>query len=345
MRRGGADRALARQGGSALAALLVLFGLASPAFAEEIIAKSETIVETKAVFGQVESRNVVPARARTGGTIRSISVDEGSEVEAGKTIALVVDEKIALQLDAADAEIDALRSQLSNAQTELTRAEQLLARGVAPQSRVDQARTQAEVYANQLGAAEANRAVIEQQSREGEVLAPASGRVLSVPVTQGSVILAGEPVARIATGGTFLRLSLPERHAAEIVEGDTVTVGERVLSSDTNGTVTSRAGRLAKVYPEITEGRVQADVEVEGLGGYFVGERTLVWIPVGQRSAITIPLAAVTTRHGVDTVRIATESAEIEVAVILGERMTGDDGAERIEILTGLREGDRVILP
>jgi RND family efflux transporter MFP subunit len=345
MRRGGADRALARQGGSALAALLVLFGLASPAFAEEIIAKSETIVETKAVFGQVESRNVVPARARTGGTIRSISVDEGSEVEAGKTIALVVDEKIALQLDAADAEIDALRSQLSNAQTELTRAEQLLARGVAPQSRVDQARTQAEVYANQLGAAEANRAVIEQQSREGEVLAPASGRVLSVPVTQGSVILAGEPVARIATGGTFLRLSLPERHAAEIVEGDTVTVGERVLSSDTNGTVSTREGRLAKVYPEITEGRVQADVEVEGLGGYFVGERTLVWIPVGQRSAIIIPLAAVTTRHGVDTVRIATESAEIEVAVILGERMTGDDGAERIEILTGLREGDRVILP
>jgi RND family efflux transporter MFP subunit len=345
MRRGVVDRALARQACGVVAALLALVGLASPAFAGEIIAKAEIIVETKAVFGQVESRNVVPARARTGGTIRSISVEEGSEVEEGETIALVVDEKIALQLDAADAEIDALRSQLNNAQTELTRAEQLLARGVAPQSRVDQSRTQTEVYANQLSAAEANRAVIEQQSREGEVLAPASGRVLSVPVTQGSVILAGEPVARIATGGTFLRLLLPERYAAAIVEGDTVTVGERALSSDMSGAVSTRQGRLAKVYPEIAEGRVKADVEVEGLGSYFVGERTLVWMPVGRRSAITIPLAAVTTRHGVDTVRLATESAEIEVAVILGERMLGADGAERIEILTGLREGDRVILP
>jgi RND family efflux transporter MFP subunit len=317
-----------------------------PAMAAEIVAGSETILETKAVFGQVESRNTVPARARIGGTIRSVSVDEGSEVDEGEVIAVVVDDKIALQLDAAEAEIEGLRSQLDNAQTELTRAEQLLTRGVAPQSRVDQARTQVEVYTNQLSAAESNRAVIQQQSVEGEVLAPASGRVLSVPVTPGSVILAGETVARVATGGYFLRLSLPERHAAEMVEGDTVTVGERVLSADAaDGAVTTREGRLAKVYPEITEGRVEADVEVDGLGDYFVGERTLVWIPIGRRQAITLPTDAVTTRHGVDTVKIATDDGEIDVAVVLGETFVADDGAQRVEILTGIHEGDQVIVP
>jgi hypothetical protein len=177
------------------------------------------------------------------------------------------------------------------------------------------------------------------------VLAPASGRVLSVPVTPGSVVLAGEEISRIAGGGTFLRLSLPERHAAEIVEGDVVAVGERMLTAgDAAGAITTREGRLAKVYPEIRDGRVEADVEVEGLGGYFVGERTLVWIPVGRRSAITVPLAAVTTRHGVDTVRIATESGEMDVAVVLGETFAGDEG-ERVEILTGIRKGDRIVLP
>jgi hypothetical protein len=118
-----------------------------------------------------------------------------------------------------------------------------------------------------------------------------------------------------------------------------------VLSPGTNdGAVTTREGRLAKVYPEIAEGRVQADVEVEGLSDYFVGERTLVWIPVGRRQTITLPLAAVTTRHGVDTVRVATENGELDVAVVLGETFAGDDG-ERVEILTGIREGDRVIVP
>ena len=331
----------------ATAALLAIH-MPAPVAAAEIVVALETIVETKAVFGQVESRDVVPARARIGGTIRAISVEEGSEVEEGAVIAIVVDDKIALQLDAADAEVDALRSQLENAETELQRAEQLLSRGVTPQSRVDQARTQVEVYTNQLAAAEANRSVVQQQSREGEVLAPASGRVLSVPVTPGTVVLPGEAIARIAGGGYFLRLSLPERHAAEIREGDTVVVGERVLSGAAGGPVVTREGRLAKVYPEIAEGRVEADVEVDGLGDYFVGERTLVWIPVGRRQVIAVPVAAVTTRHGIDTVRIMTAGGETEVAVIVGETLPsgGDgDGAARVEILTGLGDGDRVVLP
>jgi RND family efflux transporter MFP subunit len=324
--------------------VLAALGVLAPAgMAAEIVAASSTVVETKAVFGQVESRTVVPARARIGGTVQSIAVSEGSDVQEGQVIAVVTDEKLALQRNAAEALVKALRSQLDNATTDLRRAEQLFKSGTAPQSRVDAARTQVEVYANQLAAAESNRAVIEQQSREGEVLAPASGRVLTVPVTPGSVVLSGDEIARVAGGGTFLRLSLPERHATEIVEGGTVQVGERMISAGTpGGAVATREGRLAKVYPEISGGRVQADVEVEGLGGYFVGERTLVWIPVGRRSVIALPVAAVTTHHGVDTVKIATQSGMIDVPVILGETFAGDGG---VEILSGVREGDRIVLP
>jgi hypothetical protein len=34
----------------------------------------------------------------------------------------------------------------------------------------------------------------------------------------------------------------------------------------------------------------------------------------------------------------------MDVAVILGETFE-DDGQERVEILTGLRDGDRIVLP
>lgn len=324
-----------------IAALLGLLLLPSAAAAGEFAVMPAEIEETKAVFGRVESRDAVPARARIGGTVREIRVDEGSEVKEGDVVAVIVDDKLALQQQAANARVQALTSQLENAQTELARAEQLLASGNTTQARVDLARTQVEVLTNQLAAAEADRAVIAAQSAEGNVVAPAAGRVLRVPVTEGSVVLPGEEIALVAGGGYFLRLALPERHAAEIVEGSTVTVGDRPGAPGSDAATTS--GKLVKVYPRIEDGRVLADVEVEGLGDYFVGERTLVRIPVGKRSVLSVPPAAIVTRHGVDYVRLAGDT-ETEVAVILGPSFE-EDGEPRVEVLTGLRSGDRVIVP
>ena len=325
-----------------LAAMLAAFAPV-PAHASEFTARTVIIPERKAVFGQVQSRTVVPARARIGGTIREVTVSEGSEVKEGQVVATVVDEKIALELGAAEARIREVRSQLDNAGTEFERAEQLLLRGIAPQGRVDQAKTQFEVSANQLAAAEAGKAVLEQQAREGAIAAPATGRVLTMPITPGSVVMPGEEIARIATGQYYLRLSLPERHAAEIAEGATVLLGQRGLGRGTEAE-SQREGRIAKVYPEIAEGRVIADVEVDGLGGYFVNERTVVWIPVGTRSAVAVPPKAVVTRHGVDYVTVTTAEGKTDVAVILGETFVNVEGL-RVEILTGLRDGDKVVIP
>jgi hypothetical protein len=59
---------------------------------------------------------------------------------------------------------------------------------------------------------------------------------------------------------------------------------------------------------------------------------------------LSVPPAAVTTLHGVDYVRIATADGDMQVAVILGESFE-DSGRELVEILTGLHDGDRVLLP
>lgn len=328
------------------ASLLALSLLAAtPAAAANLVIEPVVVPEMKAVFGRVESRTVTPARARIGGTVREIRMTEGSQVRKDDVIAVVVDDKIAIEMSAAEARIKALDSQMTNAQTELGRAKQLLERGVAAQSRLDEAQTAYDVIVNQVAAAQAEKAVIEQRAREGNVLAPASGRVLTVPLTVGSVVLAGEEIARIASGGYFLRLSLPERHASEIEEGQAVQIGQRGLSPAQAAQVgAAQEGRVAKVYPEIEEGRVIADVEVTTLGNYFVGERTLVRIPVGKRSVIAVPPGAIKTVHGIDYVRIAGEAGEQDVAVIIGEPVT-IDGEDRIEILTGLHAGDQVVLP
>jgi len=283
----------------------------------------------------------VMARARIGGTVQSLAVEEGTAVKAGDIIATVVDDKLALQLKATDARIQAIDAQLQNSIVELQRAQKLLSTGTVPKSRVDTQQTQVDVLTNQLAQAQAERQVLVQQGTEGDVIAPAPGRVLAVPVTRGSVILPGETVARIAGGGYFLRLALPERHAARIAEGDTVLVGARGMSIAPDA---ARQGKLVKVYPEVADGRVIADVEVDGLGDFFVGERTLVWIPVDTRKVIAVPPASVSNRFGVDYVKVQGAAAAIDVPVIIGETFESAEGP-RVEILSGLNAGDRVLVP
>lgn len=322
-------------------ALLSLASLTAVATAAEVPVTVAERPDLKAVFGQVESRDVVPARARIGGTIADLSVEEGSSVRAGDVIARVVDDKLALQVGAVEARIKAVEAELENAKVELDRAAKLLETGVVPRTRVDLLQTQFDVLTSQLTAAEADRAVLVQQQSEGDVLAPAPGRVLSVPVTRGSVIMAGETIARVAGGGYFLRLSLPERHAGHIRLGDGVIVGSRGMS-DLDGAEAGLRGKVVKIYPEIASGTVLADVEVDGLGDFFVGERTRVWIPVDMRTVVSIPAAAVTTRAGIDYVTLA--PGNLIVPVVLGATFD-DGGRQSVEVLSGLGAGDRVVTP
>ena len=230
--------------------LLVLGALlaCSPALAGTFTLAPTTVTEWKAVYGRVEARDTVPARARTGGLIVGLAVTEGELVKAGQKMATVQDDKIAFQVAALDAQIRALKAQLEAAQSELARGQALVDKGVITAQRLDQLRTEVDVMRNQLAATEAQRSVIVQQGAEGDVFAPGDGRVLTVPVTRGAVIMAGEVVATIGGGGVFLRLAVPERYAATLEQGASIRINANGKES---------AGRLAKIYPQIDNGRVE----------------------------------------------------------------------------------------
>jgi RND family efflux transporter MFP subunit len=322
---------------SALLALILALAAGERAGAGEFLVQPRTIQDMKAMFGQVESRDIVAARARIGGTIMSRSVDEGTEVKAGDVVAVVADEKLALQAQSLDGQLRALDAQLINAKTAFERAKSLMAGGYTTQAAYDQAKTNLDVLQHQLESATSQRAVIAQQTDEGKILAPKAGRVLTVAIVPGSVIMPGEAVARIASGATFLRLSLPERHAALLRLDAPVSVAPRGAADGGN----ARQGRIAKIYPEIDNGRVIADAEVEGLADFFVGERVQVHAPVGERQALLIPRAAVATRSGVDYVRVLRPEGALDVAVVVADAHQGD----MVEALTGLKAGDKVETP
>ncbi len=313
--------------------LAALLATTAPAFSATIALKPVEITEWKAIYGRIEARDLVPARARIGGIVTELLASEGDEVKAGQRIATVHDDKLNFQIAALDAQLGGLQAQLAKSKAELERGETLLKRGLATAQRLDQLRTDVDVAGNQIAAVEAQRSIVQKQSEEGQVLAPSDGKVLTVSVTRGAVVLPGESIALLGGGGFFLRLAIPERHGSALKEGAAIRI-----SSDG----AERAGRLAKIYPLIENGRIIADVEVDDLDSVFVNARVLVQVPVGTRSALTVAASSIMTRSGIDFVKVMVGEEEIERIVIPGDRLQLDD-TEMVEILSGLNAGDLLV--
>jgi RND family efflux transporter MFP subunit len=324
---------------AAFALCLAVTGAAGASLAAEAVPSEWTvavreIADRKAVFATVESVDQTEARSRLQGTVEDLTVDEGSKVSAGQRIAVVRDPKLIPRLAAVDARIESLKAQRKLAQVEYDRAAELRRSGTGTQARLDAAQTQLNVVISEIAAANAERAVIAQEQAEGAVLAPEAGRVLAVRVTEGSVVLPGDVIATIAVERYVLRLHLPERHARFIKEGDSVLVGARGLGP---GGGMLGEGRVRQVYPELKDGRVVADVDVSGLGDFFVGERVRVYVATGTRQAIIVPNEFLAQRFGLTYARLKDEG---EVVVQTG--LPADGG---IEVLSGLKPGDVLVRP
>ena len=165
---------------------------------------------------------------------------------------------------------------------------------------MDQARTAVDVATAALRARTAERAVALQNLQEGQVLAPVAGRVVTVPLTKGTVVLNGDTIATIGEQPFMLRLRIPERHAL-------IAQARRSGPASIRHSL-ARAKRppatITLIYPQIEEGRVVADAQVADLGNYFVGDRVRVWINAGTRPGFVVPASFLITRFGLDYVRL-----------------------------------------
>jgi RND family efflux transporter MFP subunit len=338
---GQAGRRPHRLGVLAFGFALVANAMAIAQEAPSITVGETALTDEKAVFATVESPNVVPARSRIGGTVASLSVRQGDAVQPGQVIAVVADEKLILQINSLDAQIAALQSQVGQAQLDFNRADQLARTGAGSRADLDKARTALDVSAATLRAQVAQRAVAQQNLDEGQVLAPVAGRVITVPLTKGTVVLNGDTIATIGERPFMLRLRIPERHAGSLKLGDTIRIDPGQL-----GTSEASTGTITLIYPQIEEGRVVADAQVADLGNYFVGDRVRVWIDAGTRPSFVVPSSFVATRFGLDYVHLRRpDSTVVETPVQRGQARPTQAIADGVEILSGVTAGDILVKP
>jgi len=240
--------------------------------------------------------------------------------------------ELLLRLDdrQARADLAEVEAQLADARRQLERATRLRSNNSVSQSQVDALRTAVDVALAQRQAA---RVRLENHS----IRAPFAGVVGLTDITVGAYVTAGTTITTLdATERMELAFAVPERFLGQVYPGQEVR-GESPAFPDR-----PFLGELAELGTRVDE--LSRTLPVRALidnheGLLRPGQFLSASLTLARRQALVIPEQAVLVRGGDHYVFVAEDGVARRVSVTLGARMPG-----RVEVLTGLSEGDQVIV-
>jgi RND family efflux transporter MFP subunit len=317
----------------------------------------------------------VDIHAKVAGYIKTMYVDVGSHVKEGQTLAVLEVPELAAELSGADAAVRRAKEEIRRAQGDVQRAksaheathamaERLTQAsdqraGLVAQQEVDDAHAKDLEGEAQVSSAEAalsaaeqalDVAVANQQQYKAlsdytRITAPFTGVITVRYADTGSLIAAGTssstqsaPVVRIAQISVLrLVLPVPESIAGQIRLGDPVKVHVQALNQDSIGKVSRFADALDPQTRTMETEIDFANKDGELLPGMYA--ETVLQL-AERKDALVIPLEAVS--QGETDATVLTVNAQD----LVEERKVklGLQGKSRVEVISGLAEGDRVII-
>ena len=338
-------------------------------------AQSHAISNTLTISGEFKAFQDVDVHAKVAGYIKVIYVDVGDHVKQGQTLALLEVPELAAQLAGADAAVRRAQEEIGRAQGDVERAKSTHAaahlmytrlndasktrEGLVAQQEIDDAQAkdlegEAQVSSAKsafsaaqqaLEVAQANQKQVSALSTYTRITAPFNGVITNRYADTGALVAAGTssstqagPVVRIAQVSVLrLVLPIPESIAAQIHLGDPVKVHVQALNQDIQGKVSRFADAL-----DVQTRTMETEIDCENRNGRLMpGMYTETVLSLqAKKNALTIPLQAVV-RNGDDATVLAVNSQNI-----LDERHVklGLEDNSQVEVLSGLSEGDRVVI-
>jgi RND family efflux transporter MFP subunit len=292
--------------------------------------------------GVVVTRDELRLSFKVAGIVSRIGVREGEAVRRGQQLAT-------LELEEIDAEVAQARQLADKAARDSRRGDELRAGGLISEGEQERLRTEAEVAAARLRAAEFNRqyAVIE---------APRDGVVLRRLVDERQFVAAGQEVLLVgpAQGGWVVRAGLADRDVVKLALGDEAAVTLDAWPGETlRGAVTEIPGAaredtglfeievtLAPAAVKLVTGLLARVTVVPAAGR----TATLPYVPMGavieadgDRAAVYVADGGVARRRAVRVAFIAPEAVAVAEGLRPGDTVVTDgslylEDGERIEI-------------
>ena len=307
--------------------------------------------------------------SKVTGKVIEVNVEEGMAVREGQVLARLDDAQPRAALELAKAQAEAARRsvresevRLAEAKLTLKRRLQLVKDSLSTQAEVDQAQAEVDSVEARIQAAEQQVAVAERQIAVQQtdldntvIRAPFSGVALSKDAQPG------EMVSPVSAGGGFTRTGI-----STIVDMSSLEIEVEVNEAYINRvTPKQRVVAVLDAYPDWeipahvitmvpTADRQNATVLVRvgfdaldprilpdmGVKVRFLREEGPATAANPARPLILVPKTAIRTA-GADSVVFVVRGAVVEQRAV----KTGGADGDRVEVISGLQSGERVVAP
>lgn len=303
------------------------------------IVTSGTIESGPTVSGTILPEREASVRAQVGGSVLQIYQDQGQAVRAGQTLARVDAGGLHDVFLSARSGVTSAVNNADIARRELERAEKLLAAGAIAERDIEQARRNSIAASAALADARARLATAQKQVGNTVVTSPINGVVSERAVSAGDVVQPGAAMFTVVDPRSMrLEGAVPAEQLSQVRLGAPVTF---TVNGYPGRTFT---GRVTRVNPTADPATRQVRIVIsipnaEGrlVGGLFATGR----LASESRTGMVVPVTAVDSRMNTPAVFRVKGGRVERVPVQLGIR---DEGAERIEIQSGVQVGDTLLL-
>ena len=281
---------------------------------------------------------------RVAGNLQRLLVRTGDRVEAGQLIAELDATDFELRVQEAEAALIQTEAQARQADAEYSRMRGLYENRNASRSDLDASRAASESTQAQIDAARQRVEQARAQLSYTRLLAPASGSIGRVPVEVNENVEAADSVAVLTSGErSKVEVPVPEGLIRRIVQGRGVQVHFNALPGRSFDTVVTEVGvmstTLATMFP-VTVQLVRAEPDVRA---GMAAEVVFSFAAEDNRVRFIVPSQSVVEDRDGRFVYIV-ETKEPGIGTIRRQSVTvGALTGEGLEVLEGLRDGDRVV--
>ncbi|MDP1690406.1 MAG: efflux RND transporter periplasmic adaptor subunit [Burkholderiaceae bacterium] len=291
--------------------------------------------------GVVEALRQSVIAAQVTGAVVKLDVKAGDRVRAGQVL-LRIDARAADQTAAAGAaQARAALALQEVAAKDHQRQQQLFAQHFISQAALDRATAEYRAAQAQVAAQLAQAGAARTQTGLHVVLAPYAGVVAQVPVALGDMALPGRPLVEMYDPSA-LRVTawVPQSVAAQWAVETLPRVELPGLAQTARWPAPTRAEKLPTLDAATHTVQVRVGLPA-GLQGVAPGLFARLWLPVaaGREPSLWVPTAAIVRRAELTALYV--QSAEGKP--LLRQVRLGRSDGERIEVLTGVMAGERVL--
>jgi RND family efflux transporter MFP subunit len=333
------------------------------------------VVNSLTLSGAFRPYQQVDVHAKVAGFIRKIYVDVGDHVKTGQVLAILEVPELSAQVAGAKADIQRYQDAVRRSESEIQRAESTHAAYHAAYSRLKQAsesrpgliaeqelddsmakdkETAAQIESARAALAESQSQLVSARTdldrlsaleSYSQITAPFAGVVTKRYADTGALIQAGTasetqsmPVVQLAEWSRLrLVVPVPESAVSQLLLGSAVQVHVSAMNRDFEG----RIARFADALDDETR-TMHTEIDVENPDGSLKeGMYAEAKIILKQENdALTIPIQALERNSTGGTVLIVDAQGSVEERQV----KLGAESSDRVEILAGVAENDRVVI-